>query len=241
MGSAACARTSGDPRCRSPRLDNARRSIHRRLSGWHGRSTSGARGRCRVRAAGVPRHLGAAAASGRSPGVYRECERGQTPRADRAAPCRQRRLRSALGLVLERRPAQRRRRQLPLRDVVPQEHQRLAAVGAEQQRALQPLHRAAAESGGAGRSRRVPGRRQLARRGEREPDARDAGRAEQRPGLSRDQPQVQLVPRQLHQQMAVEGRVQVWRASSPKMDGSVCTGAMWHRTSTPHLRSCSPS
>ena len=95
--------------------------------------------------------------------------------------------------------------------------------------------------GGAGRSRRVPGRRQLARRGEREPDARDAGRAEQRAGLSRDQPQVQLVPRQLHQQMEVEGRVRAWPASSLKRDGSVCTGAMWHRTHTPHPRSCFPS
>ncbi len=47
----------------------------------------------------------------------------------------------------------------------------------------------------------------LARRGQREPDATDAGRAERLAGVHGREPEVCLVPRQLHQRLAVVGRV----------------------------------
>ena len=57
------------------------------------------------------------------------------------------------------------------------------------------------------RSGRVPCRRELARRDERRGDAMDAGVAEHRAGVSRHQPEVQRVPRQLRQQVEAEGRL----------------------------------
>ena len=69
------------------------------------------------------------------------------------------------------------------------------------------VRREAAQSGSAGRSRRLPDRRELARRDERRGDAVDAGVAEHRAGLPRRQPQVQRLPRQLRQQVEAEGRV----------------------------------
>ena len=57
------------------------------------------------------------------------------------------------------------------------------------------------------RSRRVPHRRELARRDERRGDAVDAGVAEHGAGVPRHQPEVQRLPRQLRQQVEAEGRV----------------------------------
>ena len=59
----------------------------------------------------------------------------------------------------------------------------------------------------AGRSRRIPHRRQLARRDERRGHALDAGVAEHGAGVPRRQLQVQRLPRQLRQQVEAEGRV----------------------------------
>ena len=57
--------------------------------------------------------------------------------------------------------------------------------------AVRPVRRGAAQSRGTGRSRRLPDRRQLARRDQRGGDAVDAGVAEHRAGVSRRQPEVQ--------------------------------------------------
>ena len=69
----------------------------------------------------------------------------------------------------------------------------------------------AAQSVDARRSRRLPRRRQLARRDERRGHAVDAGVAEHRAGVPRRQPEVQLLPRQLRQQVEAEGRVRARR------------------------------
>ena len=59
----------------------------------------------------------------------------------------------------------------------------------------------------AARRRRLHQGHRVARRGEREPDARDAGGAEHLPGLHGREPEVRLVPRQLRQRLAARGRL----------------------------------
>ena len=76
---------------------------------------------------------------------------------------------------------------------------------------VRPVRHAADQPDRAGRSRRVPHRRQLARRDERRGHAVDAGGAEHRAGLSRRQPEVQRLPRQLRQQVEAQGRVRARR------------------------------
>ena len=120
---------------------------------------------------------------------------------------RQREVRGALDLVLERPAAQRGRRHVFLGDRRPQEHHGLAAARAHVQPSLRPVRHEAAQSDDACGSRRLPDRRELARRDERRRDAVDAGVAEHRAGLPRHQPEVQRVPRQLRQQVEAEGRV----------------------------------
>ena len=116
--------------------------------------------------------------------------------------------RRALDFVLERSPAQRGRRHATSpRPPAARASPTGCSAALEVEPAVRPVRHEAAQSVDAGRSRRIPGRRQLARRNERRGDAVDAGVAEHRAGLPRRQSEVQLVPRQLRQQVEAEGRV----------------------------------
>ena len=83
----------------------------------------------------------------------------------------------------------------------------MATGRARIQPALQSICREAPESSGAARSGWIPDWRQLARRGQRQPDAGNAGGAEHRPGIPRPQSQMQFLPRQFHQPVEIERRV----------------------------------
>ena len=71
-----------------------------------------------------------------------------------------------------------------------------------------------ADQPGAGRARVHQGHR-LARRGQRQPDAADAGGAEHLAGVHGREPQVRVLPRQLHQRLAAGRRLRPRRRSTP--------------------------
>ena len=73
----------------------------------HGGGGAGADWRRGIRQAGLPRHLGSAAAAGRSAGVSRRTKPEQARSAGPASPCRSGQVRRTLDLVLERPAAQR--------------------------------------------------------------------------------------------------------------------------------------
>ena len=147
--------------------------------------------------------------------------------AGRDAARRRSEVRRALDVVLERSAAQRGRRHLLFRDRGPQEHHRLAVRLAKNNLPYDRVRHEAAQSDGCRRSGRVPCRRELARRDERRGDAVDAGVAEHRAGVSRHQPEMQRVPRQLREQVEAEGRVCAGGVFLRRSRSCRCTAATW--------------